>query len=254
MKANTLAVIAGSSGSLLGAAGRSICEFFDHIEDLQFWIKDREGRYGWVNRGFLLNYSLENRRQVMGKTDYDLSPHHLADQFRLDDARVLAGHVIVNRVELVGRFDHTASWSLTNKVPIRNTAGRIVGTAGITQPLKGRSVEQHWPDVAMGKVIAFIRGHCANSLTNRTLARIAGMSVRAFERHFQQSLHISPQQYVKRVRLRMACHALVYTRQPLAQIATAHGFSDQSHFSREFRRQMSETPRDYRLHYGRLSR
>jgi AraC-like DNA-binding protein len=254
MKANNLAAIAGSSGNLLGAAGRSICEFFDCIEDLQFWIKDREGRYVWVNRGFLLNYSLENRRQVMGRTDFDLSPHHLADQFRLDDARVLAGHAIVNRVELVGRFDHTASWSLTNKVPIRNAAGRIVGTAGITQPLKERSVAQLGPDVAMGRVIAYIRGHCGESLANRVLARVAAMSVRAFERHFQQSLHLSPQQYVKRVRLRMACHALVYTRQPLAQIATAHGFSDQSHFSREFRRQMGETPRDYRLHHSLLPR
>ncbi len=254
MKAETLASIAGASGSLLGAAGRSLCEFFDHIEDLQFWIKDREGRYVWVNRGFLLNYSLEHRRQVMGRTDFDLSPHHLADQFRLDDARVLAGHPIVNRVELVGRFDHTASWSLTNKVPIRNAAGRVVGTTGITQPLKGRPAAQLGPDEAVGRVIAFIRGHCGDTLTNRALARVAGMSVRAFERHFQQSLHISPQHYVKRVRLRMACHALVYTRQPLAQIATAHGFSDQSHFSREFHRQMGETPRDYRLHYGRLAR
>ncbi|MFA6564635.1 MAG: AraC family transcriptional regulator [Verrucomicrobiia bacterium] len=250
MKANSFAVIAGSCGGLLGEAGKHVCELFDCIEDLQFWIKDREGRYCWVNRGFLLNYSLEDRRQLTGKTDFDLSPHHLADQFRLDDARVLAGHAIINRVELVGRFDHTASWSLTNKIPIRDAAGRIVGTAGITQPVKGRSVEQNWPDVAMARVITFIREHCAEPLTNRTLARIASLSVRAFERHFRQSLHVTPQQYVKRVRLRMACHALVYTHQPLAQIAAGHGFSDQSHFSREFRRQMGETPRDYRLHYG----
>ena len=254
MKANTLAVIAGSRGSLPGAAGRDVCELFDCIEDLQFWIKDREGRYDWVNRGFLLNYSLENRRQVIGRTDFDLSPHHLADQFRLDDARVLAGHAIVNRVELVGRFDHTASWSLTNKIPIRNATGRIVGTAGITQPLKGRPVEQNWPDVAMGRVIAFIRGHCAEPLTNQVLARIAGLSVRAFERRFQRNFRVSPQPYVKRVRLRTACHALVYTHQPLAQIAASHGFSDQSHFSREFHRQLGETPRDYRTRYGKPSR
>src|SRR5438105_4205177 len=90
----------------------AVCELFSHIQDLQFWIKDRQGRYVRVNRGFLLNYSLERPEQVLGKTDYDLSPIHLADQYRLDDARVLRGETILGRIELVGRFDHTAVWSV----------------------------------------------------------------------------------------------------------------------------------------------
>ena len=47
----------------------------------------------------------------------------------------------------------------------------------------------------------------------------------------------------------MACHALVYTSQPLAKIATDHGFCDQSHFTREFRRQTYLTPGQYRERY-----
>jgi len=30
----------------------------------------------------------------------------------------------------------------------------------------------------------------------------------------------------------------------------ACGFADQSHFTREFKRELGRTPRDYRLHYG----
>lgn len=236
--------------TLLESAGKDVWRLFDFIENLQFWVKDRQGRYCWVNRGFLLNYSLEDRRLVIGKTDFDLSPRPLADQFQIDDEHVLAGHAIVNRIELVGRFDHTACWSLTSKIPLCDVAGRVVGTAGITRPMAERSAERDWPNVAMGKVIAYIREHHTESLANATLARIAGQSVRVFERCFRQSFHASPQQYVKRVRLRMACHTLVYTRRPLAQIAAEHGFSDQSHFSREFHRQMGETPRDYRKRYG----
>lgn len=227
----------------------ALCGLFDFIEDLQFWIKDRTGRYRRVNRGFLLNYSLERPEQVIGKTDCDLSPAHLADQFRLDDERVFAGHPIINRVEMVGRFDHTASWSLTSKVPLRDARGRVVATAGITQPLKGRVVEQYWPTAALGRAVAFIRGHFATPMANRQLATVAGLSVRAFERRFREAFRLSPQQYIKRLRVRMACHTLVYSNKPLAQVATEHGFCDQSHFTREFHSQTGVTPRQYRERY-----
>ncbi|MDD4870594.1 MAG: helix-turn-helix domain-containing protein [Kiritimatiellae bacterium] len=239
-------------GVRLDVIASALCGLFDFVEDMQFWIKDREGRYCKVNRGFLLNYSLERQDQVIGKTDYDLSPRHLADQYRLDDARVLAGDIIVNRIEMVGRFDHTTCWSLTNKIALRDEKGKIAGTAGITCPLKNKPVEQNWPTVALGRAIMFIREHYAEVITIRTLAKIANLSIRAFERQFQQCFRVSPQQYIKRLRVRMACHSLVYTDRPLAQIATEHGFCDQSHFTREFHRQMHLTPRHYRTRYRKV--
>jgi AraC-like DNA-binding protein len=48
----------------------------------------------------------------------------------------------------------------------------------------------------------------------------------------------------------MASRALVYTRQSLAEVALGCGFSDQSHFTREFRRHFGRTPREYREHYA----
>ena len=50
---------------------------FDFLEDVLAWVKDREGRYLWVNRAFLINYGLEHPsldeeicgEQVLGKTD-----------------------------------------------------------------------------------------------------------------------------------------------------------------------------------------
>ena len=58
--------------SLSGVAA-SLCRLFDHLADVQFWIKDPAGRYVWVNRGFPLNYSLESSDEVIGRTDHDLS-------------------------------------------------------------------------------------------------------------------------------------------------------------------------------------
>lgn len=230
----------------------ALCGLFDFVEDVQFWIKDCEGRYCRINRGFLMNYSLERQNQVIGKTDYDLSPRHLADQYRLDDARVLSGDTVINRIEMVGRFDHTTCWSLTNKIALRDERGRIVGTAGITCSLKNKPVEQNWPTVALGKAIMFIRENYSEPISLNTLARLAGLSSRAFERQFHACFGVLPQQYIRSLRVRMACHSLVYTDQPLTQIAADHGFCDQSHFNREFRRQMHLTPRHYRVRYRKV--
>ena len=77
------------------------------------------------------------------------------------------------------------------------------------------------------------------------------MSVRAFERKFRGSFHLTPQKYLRNLQMRMASRLLVYTGQSLAEVALGCGFSDQSHFTREFRRHFGRTPRDYREHYAR---
>src|ERR1700675_4038488 len=115
-----------------------LAELFDCVEDVLVWVKDRHGRYCWVNRAFLLNYEMDDRhpspscpdpQDIVGKTDYDLSPAFLADQFRLDDEYVLSGNRIVNRIERVGELGGSAGWNVTNKIPVFDAKGKIIGTA-----------------------------------------------------------------------------------------------------------------------------
>jgi AraC-like DNA-binding protein len=230
---------------------------FDCVQDALVWIKDREGRYCWVNRAFLLNYAVARPRRepgagsdgVFGKTDYDLSPSFLADQYRLDDEQVLSGKRIVNRIELVDQPDGLTAWNVTTKVPLTDTDGAVIGTAGITQRLDTPG-PQKVPATEFGPVLAFLRDHYHEPISNHQLARLAHLSVRALERKFRASFHVTPQEYLRKLRLHMASRALVYTNQPLAKVALDCGFADQSHFSREFRRHFGRTPRDYRAHYS----
>src|SRR5258706_7934224 len=112
---------------------------FDFLDDVLAWVKDQHGRYLWVNRAFQINYALEHphlgaeisEQQILGKTDYDLSPAFLADQFRLDDEHALAGNRIVNRIERVGDFEGAAGWNVTNKIPGFDPKGEIVVTVVI---------------------------------------------------------------------------------------------------------------------------
>jgi AraC-like DNA-binding protein len=227
-----------------------LAELFEPLEDVQFWIKDGANRYLHANRALLLNYDLDDVAQIAGKTDYDFSPPFLADQFWFDDEQVLAGHRVVNRIELVGGASEAPHWNVTNKIPLRSPRGRIIGTAGTTRRLgsEARGIEGAHGFEA---VLARIRDGYCGALPNGDLARVAGLSVRAFERKFQQSFHVTPQQYLRKLRVRMACRALVFTAKPLAEVAVECGFADQSHFNHEFRRQLGRTPGEYREHYGR---
>lgn len=238
--------------SRIGTIAPEVIELFDYLEDTPLWMKDEAGHYEWVNVSFLLNFGVKTRAEIIGRTDYDFCGEVLANQYRIDDERVLRGEKILSRVELVGRFDHTARWCVTSKVPLRDAKGRIVGTAGVTRPLSQRDANESAPtptDSPLSVAIRFISQKFAERITNEDLAKSCGLSVRAFERQFQAAYNLSPHDYIRGLRVRMSCSALVFSRKSLAEVATEFGFADQSHFTKEFRKFMAETPRAYRIRY-----
>lgn len=237
--------------AVVAQAGYTLLSLLDFVEGVQCWVKDSMGVYCWVNRAFLLNYSLDDSvNAVLGKTDYDLSPKHLAEQFCLDDLQVIAGQSIKNRLELVGRFDHVSNWCLTTKLPVRLNDGTITGTAGITRLANTDDLAAHThPDLGLSRALNFVREHHAAPISNHSLAAISGRSVRALERLFVRELRLTPQQYLRRIRVRLSCHDLIYSQWSLSEVALRHGFCDQSHFTREFRQETQMTPKAYRLRY-----
>jgi AraC-like DNA-binding protein len=233
-----------------------LADLFDALDDVLAWVKDREGRYLWVNRAFQIRYSLEhpssNRKavetEIIGKTDYDLSPAFLADQFRLDDEHALAGKRVVDRIERVGELNGPAQWNVTNKIPVFDARNRIIGTAGITRAVSKPSLRSG-SDSGFDLALEHIRDHYPQPITNQQLAVVSKMSLRAFERQFLASFHLTPQKYLRKLRLGIASRALIYTNEELLEVALNCGFADQSHFTREFRRQFGRTPREYREYY-----
>ncbi len=237
----------------IGAGAPEVIELFDYLEDTPMWMKDEAGHYEWANVALLLNFGVKTRAELIGRTDYDFCGEVLANQYRIDDERVLRGEKILSRVELVGRFNHTARWCVTSKVPLRDTAGRIVGTAGVTRPLPQAEATAPDPESRSGSPLSVAIRHIsqryAERITNEDLARVCGLSVRAFERQFLAAYHVSPHDYLRQLRVRMSCSALVFSRKSLAEVASAYGFADQSHFTKEFRKFMAETPRAYRSRF-----
>jgi len=78
------------------------------------------------------------------------------------------------------------------------------------------------------------------------LAATVGVHPVHLAREFRRFHHCTIGEYLRRLRIERACQQLRDTKTPLAAIASEAGFSDQSHFSRTFRRLLGMTPAAYR--------
>lgn len=79
-----------------------------------------------------------------------------------------------------------------------------------------------------------------------TLADESGVHPVHLARAFRLHYGLSIGEYVRRLRLDWAAHRLRMSDDPLASVAMAAGFTDQSHFTRLFKQHTGQTPGQYR--------
>jgi len=92
------------------------------------------------------------------------------------------------------------------------------------------------------QVYEYVDSNLHQPLTVADLASIAGVSPTHFTRLFRQQTGEPPHRFVRRRRLERAERLIVGTQLPLAAIAAAVGFSDQSHLNRVMRAERGRTP------------
>jgi AraC family transcriptional regulator len=86
----------------------------------------------------------------------------------------------------------------------------------------------------------------AESLSLDEVAAAAGVHPVHLARVFRQRYRCTVGDYVRQLRVEYAIRALSTSNLPLAEIALAAGFSDQSHFTRTFKRHVGVTPSEFR--------
>jgi len=82
------------------------------------------------------------------------------------------------------------------------------------------------------------------------LAAVAGLHPASLARAFRRHEGVSIGERLRELRVVEAARLLASTRRPLADVAAAAGFADQSHLTRVFRRATGETPGSYRRRRG----
>jgi PAS domain S-box-containing protein len=104
----------------------------DHI-----YFKDRESRFIKCSQKQAERYKAKSIEEVIGKTDRDFFDEAHARKALADEQEIIrTGRPMLDQVErVVRKGEGRVAWSLTNKMPLRNKAGEIIGTFGISKDI-----------------------------------------------------------------------------------------------------------------------
>lgn len=229
------------------AADSQFHRVFDALPGVHFFAKNRAGKLLFLSRGILEHNHLTHELDAVGKTDFDLNPTPYAERFVADDEEVYrTGKPLLNRVELW--FDRVGlpDWFVTNKFPLHDGRGRVIGLMGTLESCAERRRGTE-PFVEIMPAVDVIRRETPCRRTMPQLAALCGLSVRRLQRKFQAAFAMSPQTFLMKMRIRRACEMLQSESMSLSEIADRLAFSDQSAFTRHFRKHIGRTPRRFRL-------
>ena len=93
----------------------------------------------------------------------------------------------------------------------------------------------------------FIRASATENLTLSLIAENAGVHPAHLTREFRRHFHCTIGDYVRCLRIEIACREMLNPSIQLTEIAQLCGFYDQSHFTKAFQRVLNITPAAYRM-------
>ena len=219
---------------------------FDQLPDIVFFIKNAAGRYVAANRTLVERCGLANKRDILGKRPSDVLGDTLGRSYETQDASVISsGQPIVDQLELHIVRSRDIGWCLTSKLPLAGKGGDTIGLVGVSRDLG-------LPDVSSNEfehiadAIEYAERNVSSRPTIRELARIANMSVYQLDRRMQRVFGLTTGQWFLKTRISFASRLLVESDTPIAEVALAAGYADQSAFTRQFRRSTGLSPSQYR--------
>ncbi len=222
---------------------------FDLMPDFAFFAKDRQFRIVCASQGFIERFGFRHEVELIGRSDFDLFPLHLAESFRKDDEEVMStGLPKLNIVELFFTDQGIPDWFITNKMPLRNQAGEVMGLMGFAHSYEGRR-QVLQPFLQIEKALTYIRENFRRGVSIKELASAVHLSPRHLQRKFVETFGSSPQAFIIKLRLQAACEALHQGATQISEIARELGFCDQSAFTQLFQKHMAMTPLRYRKRF-----
>ncbi|MEA3206998.1 MAG: hypothetical protein QOE70_55 [Chthoniobacter sp.] len=222
---------------------------FDLMPDVSFFAKDRQFRLMCASQRFLERFGFREEAEVIGKDDFELFPSRLAECFRRDDEEVMrTGQPKTNIVELFFTDQGIPDWFITNKLPLHDRAGRVLGVMGTVHSYEGRR-QVLQPFLQLDRAVAFIRENFRRGVSVKELSHVVHISPRHLHRKFVETFGSSPQAFIIKLRIQAACEALQGKASQIAEVARDLGFCDQSSFTQLFQKHVGLTPLKYQKRF-----
>ncbi|HEY9880669.1 MAG TPA: ATP-binding protein, partial [Leptolyngbyaceae cyanobacterium] len=111
----------------------------DNIPQYIFW-KNRHSVYLGCNQNFARACGLKSPEEIVGKTDYDLPwTAEEAEEYQLGDRKVMESNTpVLGKIETQQQADGRQTWTETNKVPLYDANGAVVGVLGTLEDVTER--------------------------------------------------------------------------------------------------------------------
>ncbi len=246
---NMSALLSPSKTAIRAVDLPALESLFDALNDVAYFVKDRDGRYLSVNMTLVRRCGLRSKEEIVGKTALEVHPAPLAHTYMAQDRQVIeSGTALSKHLELHLYPTRSRGWCLTHKIPLHDENGTIVGLAGTSQDL-GLADEMHPVYRKIAAIAQHIRDIYHTNVSMEELATGAGLSLSRVERLFQRVFHYSPRQLLLQSRLAGAMSIIESGgEQSIADIAYACGYTDHSAFSRQFKAHTGMSPVQYRMH------
>ena len=98
------------------------------------YFKDRDSRFIAVSASFLRYVGRQTAAEIIGRTDSDLFSAGHAQPALEDEREIMrTGQPMVGKLEKETWPDGRVAWVMTNKLPLRNEQGEIIGTFGVSK-------------------------------------------------------------------------------------------------------------------------
>ncbi len=218
---------------------------WDMLPEVAFWIKDRFGRFVYVNTT-LADQTQMPRNQVIGKKDVDCFPSEFAQIYAMDDSRIVAGDPpIINKSELVMTPEGGIEWRKTSKLPVLNKQHQIIGSTGVSRKVNSTSPLPHEYAV-ITEILDYIRANLPDGITIQRIAQHFHLSLSTLERYFRSHLRTTPHDLLLKVKMQRAHQLLTSSLLNISEIASECGYESVSSFSRAFRKFAGKTAVEYR--------
>ncbi len=220
--------------------------------DSFYFAKDQGGVFVCVDQALLNHFGMSSSSEIIGKTDFHIQRRDLAEKHRADDLSIIkSGKCVPSKLELVGDGNGNVKWFQTTKSPLRNSRGQVVGIEGLSRDVK-LIKESIQPYTEFKKTIAYLQKNFKDPIHINKLAQNNAMALCTFERKFKRHFNCSPIQFIKKLRIDHAC-SLLCLNYNISEIALECGFCDQSYFTKEFKKYMHITPRQFKLKHAQDS-
>ena len=230
----------------LGIDPRQFLQAFNHVPGLHYFVKDAQSRTLLNTREYAELTGHSPDAEIIGRRAGEYLVQELADHYEADDQTVLrTGQPLRNIVEIGFNEQGVPDWIITDKYPLLNSAGEVVGIMGTMQRLE--DCKRPLPHLGeVGKAATFIRKNLGARLLLSDVAAHVGMSERQLQRLFHKLIGMTIQRFMIHSRVHAAAYELRHSEQSVAAIANMFGFSDQSAFTNTFRKMTGIPPREYR--------